>query len=437
MENKLFDSNKKVLIITYYWPPMGGGGVHRWLKLTKYLHEYGISPIVFTPLKTETTGLDEFLINEVGSKVKVIKIPITEPYGLYKFLTGKKQSDTLYSGFLNKSDKVSLMQKLSLYIRGNFFIPDAKRLWVKPSLTYLKKYIRENKINTIVSTGPPHSLHLIAMGLKKEFPAINWIADFRDPWTGIDYSKQLKLNFFSKYLHQTLERKVLQTANKVVTVSQSWKIDLDAISGRKNSYVITNGYDSENFSEIKKTQKANAFALVHTGYMNADRNVNSLWQVLSELVNENNDFKNKLHIYLIGAVDYSVFESIERYHLTPFLSHTPYVPHKDAILQIIHADVLLLPINNNENNKGVIPGKLFEYMASGNPILCLNSNGGDAEKIIHETQTGVSLHYDDKNGIKEIITTIFNKEFELNRNELEIKKYDRKLLAKQYAEILY
>ncbi|MBQ3521911.1 MAG: glycosyl transferase family 1, partial [Bacteroidales bacterium] len=202
---------KKVLIITYYWPPSGGSGVQRWLKFAKYLPQYGWEPVVYTPENPEANSIDEALLKDVGPQTTVIKRKIVEPYGFYKALSGKKGSQIKANLVSSSNNKKSFVQRLSLFIRGNLFIPDPRILWVAPSVRFLKKYLKENPVDAIVSTGPPHSMHLIAKKLSKSTD-IPWLADFRDPWTGIFYFKHLGLSKFAYRRHRKLEQSVLNNA---------------------------------------------------------------------------------------------------------------------------------------------------------------------------------------------------------------------------------
>jgi glycosyltransferase involved in cell wall biosynthesis len=232
---------KKVLIITYYWPPMGGGGVQRWLKMTKYFREFGWEPVIFTTENGEASVVDESMLAEIPSGIETLKVPIWEPFGLYKKLLGKSKDEKIAPGLGQETKGNSTLQKLSIWVRGNFFIPDARMFWIKPSSKFLEKYLKENKIDAIISTGPPHSTHLIAFNVTRE-NNIPWIADFRDPWTNIDFYHKLMLTGWADNKHKKLELKVLKNANAIVTVSWSWAKDFEKLINRKID-VITNGFD--------------------------------------------------------------------------------------------------------------------------------------------------------------------------------------------------
>ena len=275
-------NQKKLLIITYYWPPAGGPGVQRWLKFVKYLPEFGVQPIVYIPENPTYPIVDEGLVNEVSDKAVILKNKIFEPYQLAGFFS-KNKTKKISSGIIPNVKKQSFIEKTLLWIRGNLFIPDARVYWVNPSVTYLKKYIQENNIDTIVTSGPPHSLHLIGLKLKQELP-IKWFADFRDPWTTIGYHKALKLSSYADKKHKKLEKEVLNTADTIIVTSKTTKTEFEAITNKPIA-VITNGYDVEKITKQPLDEK---FTMAHIGSFLSDRNPKILWQVLNELIAENN-----------------------------------------------------------------------------------------------------------------------------------------------------
>jgi hypothetical protein len=212
----------KVLIITYYWPPSGGSGVQRWLKFVKFLPSFGWKPYVYTVENGEYVSVDPALQQEVPEEAVIIKRPIFEPFRLYRKLTGKKKEDKIIPGFLDEGMNSDWKSRIILWIRSNLFIPDARMFWIRPSIKFLQNYIAENEIKIVITTGPPHSLHVIGLKLKEKMD-ITWIADFRDPWTSIDYFEKLNLTAFSRKKHHSLENKVLEVADEVITVGKTMK----------------------------------------------------------------------------------------------------------------------------------------------------------------------------------------------------------------------
>ena len=423
---------KKLLIITYYWPPAGGPGVQRWLKFVKYLPDFGIEPIVYVPENPSYPIIDENLISEISEKATIIKRPILEPYGFAAFFS-KNKTKKISSGIIPNTKKQSFLDKMLLWIRGNVFIPDARVLWVKPSVSFLEKYILENDIETIITSGPPHSLHLIGLELKKKCN-INWLADFRDPWTTIGYHKALKLSSFAAHKHKKLEHQVLNSADVIIVTSESTKTEFQSITS-KPIQVITNGYDIENIGNQKRDTK---FSLAHIGSLLSERNPKFLWQCLSELIHENPLFETNFELKLIGAISPDVIDSIHDFGLSKYINNLGYVSHREALEQQRKSQVLLLIEINSEETKSIIPGKLFEYMVSERPIIGIGPEGADFSKIILETNTGIFVNYAEIEKLKITIEKYFNQFLEgnLSSNAVGLQKYSRENLTKQLVSIL-
>jgi glycosyltransferase involved in cell wall biosynthesis len=423
---------KKVLIITYYWPPAGGPGVQRWLKFVKYLREFQIEPIVYIPENPQYPILDESLVNEMPEGISVLKKKIFEPYFLAK-LFSKKQTSTISSGIIADSKKQNPLQKLFLYIRGNFFIPDARKFWVKPSIAFLSDYIAKHSIDTIITTGPPHSLHLIGLGLKQKHN-LNWIADFRDPWTQIGYHKKLRLSKRSREKHLELEKKVLSEANHIITTSFTTKAEFEKKTSQPIT-VITNGYDVLNQSEVTLDPH---FTLSHIGSLLSGRDPENLWQVLGELVSENQNFAQDFKLKLVGAVSDEVVLSIKKFGLKNHLEVCGYVSHGDALKIQRSAQILLLIEINSEETKGIIPGKLFEYMAAKRPILAVGPSEWDVVRILKETNAGNCFNYDELENLKAQIMRYYElfKQNKLKSESENIEKYSRKNLTGKLAQLL-
>lgn len=430
--NSKTSQGKRVLIISYYWPPSGGAGVQRWLKFVKYLHQAGWEPIIYTAENPEYPSIDESMLAEVPEGVTVLKNKIWEPFNIYKKLANKNKDEKINTGFLSEDGKKSKrIQNFSVWVRGNFFIPDARRFWIKPSIKYLNAYLKDNPVDYIVSTGPPHSMHLIALGVKKKYN-IPWIADFRDPWTNIDFYKDLKLTGLADRKHHRLEKKVLKTADATVTIGKTMQAEFIAMGG-KNVKVITNGYDESDLKNLNPV-KDQKFSIAHIGSLSPSRSPSILWTVLSELIIESEAFKEKLEIKLVGKVDFSVKEEIRKRGLDSYLNLIPYLNHEDAIQEQMKSHVLLLLINNTPNSKGILTGKMFEYMSAESPILGIGPIDGDAAEILTETQAGKMFGYEDANGMKEYLKYLFAEE--ITPNKAAIQNYSRRKLTDRLISVL-
>ncbi|GIZ14581.1 glycosyltransferase [Capnocytophaga catalasegens] len=424
---------KKILIITYYWAPAGGPGVQRWLKFVKYLRNFGIEPIVYAPKNPHYPMIDSEIGNDIPSDITIIKRSIIEPYAIAA-LFSKEKTQKISSGII-PTKRMSWLEKCMLWVRGNLFIPDARVLWVRPSILFLEKYIIENQINTIITTAPPHSVHLIGLGLKEKMKNIRWIADFRDPWTNIGYHSSLFLTQKSAQKHLKLEQKVLQTADNIIVTSFSTQKEFQQKTDKPIT-VITNGYDDYQQVSISLSDK---FLLSHIGSLLTERNPKILWQVLGDLVTENYEFANNFQLCLAGRVSDEVLADLNKNGLTPFLDIKGYISHNQVLTLQRQSQVLLLLEINHPNTEGIIPGKLFEYMISGRPILAMGYKNWDAGEIIRQTNTGKVLPYDDYNAIKDCLLVYYDlyKERKLQiSHPIGLSIYHRRNLTQKLAEII-
>lgn len=421
---------KKVLIITYYWPPAGGPGVQRWLQFSKHLPKFGLQPIVYKPQNPSYPIKDASL--DASQKVRVIEKSIFEPYALAEVLS-KSNSKTISSGIIKSKKKQSWKERMMLYIRGNFFIPDARMLWVKPSISFLKDYIQNHEIETIITTGPPHSLHLIGSGLKEIYPELQWIADFRDPWTTIGYHSALKLTEKSKQKHLSLENYVLNSADQLVVTSFQTKAEFEQKT-KTPIEVITNGYEEISVD----AELSENFTVSHIGSLLNDRDPKILWEVFSELIEESLVFKDFFELKLIGKISESVLKSAHEAGLKNFVSVVGYLNHKDAVESQRTSQMLLLIEIDKPETRGIIPGKLFEYLASKRPILAIGPEGWDVGKIISETHSGDCFTYDEKKRLKSYIEKSF-KAFlngKLKAGTKNIEHYSRRNLTQKLTQLI-
>jgi len=427
---------KKILIITYYWPPAGGPGVQRWLKFAKYLPEFGWKPIIYTPENPSYPLLDESLMKDVPKDLKIVRTNIWEPYQLAERLN--KSNKKFKAGQFDVGNNQSWKSKLSIWVRGNFFIPDARVFWVKPSTQFLEKYLKENKIETIVTTGPPHSMHLIGLNLKNKFPELKWIADFRDPWTEISYYKHLKLTNRSDKKHRFLEGEVFKNAD--ITLATSYT---DAENFRKkgaNAFCITNGFDEtdSNTQTLQSSNPQTKFTLSYIGVLEQLRNPENLWKALDNLVKNDSDFAENFSLKLVGRIDDRILNTIENSNLKNHILNLGYVSHSQAVNEMASSTLLLITNFPSDASKGIIPGKIFEYLATGKQIISFGPVDADVSKILDETKAGKHFSYNDLNGIEEFISAKFKswKHGNLSENTENIEQFSRKNLAKQLSEIL-
>ncbi|MBN9312609.1 MAG: glycosyl transferase family 1 [Chryseobacterium sp. 39-10] len=426
--------NKKVLIIAYYWPPAGGPGVQRWLKFTKYLPDFGWEPTVFIPENPSYPIVDETLEKDVSKDLHVIKTKIWEPYQLAEIFG--KDNKKFKAGQFDVGENQSWKSKLSIWVRGNFFIPDARVFWVKPSVDFLKKFLRENHYDALVTTGPPHSMHLIGLELKKEFPNLKWIADFRDPWTEISYYKHLKLTQWADKKHRALEQQVFSNAD--VTLATSYTDAENFKRKGANAICITNGYEQDSNGENLKQDQSKKFVLSYIGVLEQLRNPEVLWQVLDELITEDKDFQKHFQLKFIGRIDNKILAKIDNSPLGRLVVNRGYVSHAESNLEMRMSDLLLITNFPDESSKGIIPGKIFEYLASGKHILSFGPEDSDVKRILEETDAGQHFSYNDAVALKAFILKCYLqwKSGKYHRNITSIEQFSRRNLTKKLAEIL-
>jgi glycosyltransferase involved in cell wall biosynthesis len=424
---------KKILVITYYWPPSGGAGVQRWLKFVKYLPEYGYEPVVLTVDEESASyaQIDQSLAEEVDPRIKVVRTPSFEPYNLYLKLSGRKEIP--FGGFTNEGS-VSFLQRVFRFIRGNLFIPDPRKGWNRSALKAAKKIIDQEKIEVVITTGPPHSTHLIGHHLKKS-RGVKWIADFRDPWTDIYYYKDLSHTLLAKRYDLKLESKVLNSCDKVITVGYELKKLLESKiqgSAKDKVQVITNGYDAADFKrpEISPSEK---FYITYAGTISSYYRMEGFIAALADLPEE---IRKQICIRFVGNISPVVNDLFAKAGLNSQLELTGYVAHDISINYLFQAGALLLLIPDVSENKGILTGKFFEYLATGKPILAIGPTDGDVAEILKESGAGAIYSYDDGPAIKEYIISLFENKKEGFRSEMTIEKYSRRSITGVLAGII-
>lgn len=434
---------KRVLIITYYWPPTAGSGVQRWLKMSKYLPEYGWQPVIYTPANPEASLTDESLLKDIGPEVEVVKHPILEPYSIFNALAGKgKKSGGKEGGAVNPINAVghkSPLMRLSLWLRANVFVPDPRCFWIRPSVRFLRKYLREHPVDAVVSTGPPHSMHLIARQLHRK-TGIPWTADFRDPWTRIFYFKHLPLTRLSARRYAAMELSVLREADQIVAVTDNMIRDfteeLGLDTAPENFHVVENGYDENDFKDIVPEELPGRFNIVHTGLFSAEGNPRKLWKVLAGLCRELPGFAADMRLTFAGKTDSQILDSVREAGLEPYITDLGYVPHHKANRLQKAADLLLLPLREEPEAAGILTGKYFEYLAAGRPIVAFGPHDSVLERSLDNTRTGRLFGWDEETALREYISGLYTGNIRLEPDARAISAYTRRSLTGRIAGII-
>ena len=392
----------KVLIITYYWPPSGGAGVQRWLKFSKYLPEFGWEPLILTvdPDFAAYPLTDLSLIKDLPASLKVYTTPATNYFSIYKKDTSKIPS----AGFANNTDN-SIKGKIFRFIRGNFFLPDPRKGWNKFAVEKACELIEKEDIRNIITTSPPHSTQLIGLKIKERYPSINWVADLRDPWTDIYYYNQFYPTFISKFIDLKLEESVLKKSDKIITVGSSLKklFSMKLKETESKTVVITNGYDEDDFSGIIASSPS-IFTITYVGTLSDIYPVGAFLDSLKIFKEK----KTKFILRFIGTVSQNQRELIQSITGDSIPEFIPYVEHMEAIKFMYNTSVLLLIIPQHQSNKSIITVKIFEYVASGKPIICIGPVDGDAAAIIEDTGHGRTFSYMDSNGMSEYLSSLIS-----------------------------
>jgi glycosyltransferase involved in cell wall biosynthesis len=397
------------------------------------MREFGIEPVVYTPENPHYPLRDDTLLSQVPKETRVLRKKIWEPYQLAGRLSPSK-TRRISSGIINREDP-GWLERLMLWIRGNLFIPDARKYWVAPSVRYLREILAQEGIDTVITTGPPHSLHLIGLQLKK-LTGVRWIADFRDPWTSIGYHDALYLSKWARKKHRALEARVLKGADAVITTSSLTRDEFAPLTG-KPLHVITNGYSG---ARNGKGQPEGPFRLSHIGSLLSGRNPVSLWAALGNLVETDPEFRKDLEVHLIGPVSGEVIKSIGKHGLQGHLRLRDYVPHEEALREQRSAQVLLLIEIDRPETRGIIPGKFFEYLAAARPILALGPAGWEVADLVRKTRSGAAFGYGEQEAIEATLRSWYR---EYRRGTLEVaaeevREFHRRALAERLVkEVLW
>lgn len=361
--------------------------------------------MAYVPRNAHYPYLDESTSRDIPAGLEIIRGRILEPFQFFKLITGRKLKDPMINPIHARDKKPNLLESFSIWIRGNFFIPDARALWIRPSVRRLSRYLRKNPVDAIFSDGPPHTNTVIACRLAGKF-SIPWLADFQDPWTQVDYYDLFPLSKRADRKHREMEQEVFRKADKITIASPTWKKDLEKI-GAPDVEVLYYGYDEEDFGGLETTPYK-SFTLCHTGILGYDRNPELVFKALSELTSEIPTLKQNLRIIFAGVVDMSVRKAISENNLEEYTEYPGTVSKPEAIQTILKSHVLLLPLNRATNIRGRMPGKFYEYLRSGNNILALGPPDSDVGKVLSSTGLGKCLDYLDFNAQKEYLRTLYN-----------------------------
>jgi glycosyltransferase involved in cell wall biosynthesis len=415
----------KILLISYYWPPAGGSGVQRWMYFAKYLKEFGcdITVITVDPKFASYSSLDDSLIEQIKD-IEVHKTKTFELIRLYSFLKSGNAKKSIPQGNVGGKKK-SFLDKFSSYVRANYFIPDARVGWNPYVISKANELFKKKKFDTVITTGPPHSTHLVGLKLKEKYQ-FKWITDFRDPWTEVYYNDIFKRTKKNQQKDEKLELNVLKNADLVLTIGPSMKNLLAKKVDSSKIHYIFNGFDENLLKNIQRKNDAN-FVISYVGTLASNYPYKSFLDAVKKLK------INNLELHFTGKIDSVIIDEFQAIESINFVYHGVKT-HQEAFNSMLNADVNVLLLPYQKDSQIMITGKVFEYLATGNPILCIGSKESDAVKIIN-TESKISACFE-KEEINSISQFLFEKS---NRENPEIKvneEFTRKKLAKDLLKLL-
>lgn len=424
---------KRVLIISYYWPPSGGAGVQRWLKFSKFLPKYGWEPIILTvdPQTASYPVTDSSLGEQLSPDLRIIRTRSKESFSFYKKVSGS--SKIPYAGFANDTNSVSFKEKAARFVRGNFFLPDPRKGWNKYAQKAAMELIQKEKIHCIISTGPPHSSHFIGKKLQL-LTNIPWIADFRDPWTDIYYYRKFYPTFVAHRINLRMEKDILVSSTKILTVSKGFKelfVKKECISPEKIS-IIPNGFDPFDLPSTMQSQTG-CFNITYVGTLADTYPMDTFISCMDELSRVHKD----INLRFIGSISGAQKEKLDAIKELK-VEYINYVEHSMALVYMKQANVLLLVIPESSEGNGILPGKIFEYLAAERPILGIGPEKGDSARILLETGAGKMLSSNNKTEMQNTIMNYYKayknkQDFVSDKSYL---RYSRENLSKELSDLL-
>lgn len=423
------EQNRKILIVSYYWPPSGGVGVQRWMNFALQLQERGWEPTVLTPSNPQFEIKDEQLLDRVKN-IPVDRIPIWEPFDLFHKLTGNKDRKNVQQGLVLEKKKRSLLDKLVVWARGNLLIPDPRRFWVKPASNRAIKLIKDKGIGTVITTGPPHSMHLIGRRVKRK-TNVKWVADFRDPWSKWDILEKLHTSSIARSIHKSLEGGVLREADVSITISNRLAKSFGGIN------VLHNGATVNRNSTLEPHESY--FTIGFFGMLNELKNPRQFWHLLDQMCRENRVFSNKLKIRIGGIISDSIKEEIrELDELKNKVEFLGYLPHDTIQDEYRQCNLLLLLLHKTDNSQWILPVKFFEYLSARRLILGLGSRNGDLGDIMNSKDVGEILAYTELDGIRGFIEDVFENDRLPKSEDTEylLDQFSHKNLVKRLEDLL-
>ncbi len=414
---------KNVLFVTYFWPPSGKATLHWPLGVIRHLPEFGYQPLVLTADEDTFTQKDKSLLNQVDPKLHVIKAKTLEPFSLYRRFLGKEKDAPLVASETISTTNKSLRHQIAVWLRLNLFIPDARIGWYWNAVRAGKRLLQTQKIDAIVSIGPPHTTLLVGKKLSSLF-SIPHIPVLIDPWVDISYYRGLNRSKIAVAIDRNLEKSVLEQAANIIFVTESMKEDYTARypQVQNKSHVLYWGYDERLFYTYSPKQTTNEEILLHAGNIYDHQNPKELWSTLKREINNGRNLK----IVFVGTVAPAIKNSVQEAGLLDRTEYKGFLPYEQMLEKIGSASYLLVCASEKRH----VPGKLFEYLRSGKPIIAFGDENEEVGGILEKANAGMLFHLN-ANG-KEF----FSRAKEFNTDNSYVKQFDRKEIAKKLSVII-
>lgn len=423
---------KKILFISYFFPPSGSTGALRPLKFAKYLQQFGFQPVVLACKRPFDYAIreDPGLVSQIPPKVKVFRTLSFEPLNLYLRWKGKKKE--VDGKVKPQENKKRSSHSIKNFIYDILRTPDNYQGWIPFAFLRGLVIAAQEDVDFILATTPPASALMVGYLLSK-FTKKPLIIDYRDPWR-----KHRSWKFLEK-INKWIESMIINQAQYVISVSDTWSKELQNEYNDKDSHkyiVIPNGYDLED-RDIKGCAASGKFTFLHAGYFYSNDGVEDFIDAVYDIVREDSSLKKDLKISFIGKrPPLSNFDALEKLGVAEFKEK---LPRNEYISSAVKADVLLVFLRENGRDAGWIPSKIFEYMMFKKPVIAIMPEG-EAKDLIEETNLGIVIKHGDKESIKKVIHHFYrcfkNRIVKVDFNEELMKKFERKELTRKLAEVL-
>lgn len=406
--------NKTALMIAYYFPPLGMGGVQRMAKLAKYLPQFGYDVIVLTVKPIRYPANDVSLLDELPAEVSIFRSGSSDPARIARILPLPLKAG-------------SRLKAVAKEKSGRFW-PDSKVGWKRPALRMARKIIADKNVEVIISSSPPITAHLVAMDLKKN-SGIPWVADFRDPWESLSPDELYKNQSLVQKSHLLL-RDIIESADTITAINDSISRNLGP-----SAVTIMGGYDPDDFGSLKPAEKTGDFLLCYMGTVGSLHPIVAFLEAAEIAARVDVEFSQHVRIRVIGANNREELKAqAAAYGLDDRLEVVDYLPHREALKEAGSAAVSLISIP--DGYPGILTGKIFDYLALPAPILASVPQGGEIERIVKSCRGGICVKPKKTQELAEAMLQLFrHHQSGATWKRGDIAPYTRQEVARSFAGV--